>query len=202
MAIQIGSAVGVQGLKLGANPKTGVPMAKIGEVQRTAIPAGSLPKRGRRGGGGNPLSRIPKEWLELFQSLAAPGLAFRTLETQEECKPVDAKTGDALTVRIQGGELKAFNVRGEEVDDVLFQTEPTEEHPEGEQYTGEGVQVLEVMANTPVEGAPEAINKMYQAMNVFNKATGKHLRMLFDHNKMDPSGQNIISQVKVIWRVA
>ncbi len=200
MALQIGGSANIQGLKLNANPRTGTPMAKIGEVQKTAIPAGSLPKRGRRGGGGNPLARYPKEWIETFNSLSAPVLAFRTLETKEAATPVEAGTRDKLTVRISDGEIHAYNVRGEEVSDVLFLTEPTEEHPDGEQYTGDGVEILEVMANTPVEGPPEAMNRMYQALQVFNKQTGKQLRMLFDHNKMDDKG-NIVSQVKVIWRV-
>lgn len=184
-----------------ANPRTGAPMPKFGQAGQAVIPAGSLPKRSRGGGAGNPLARIPKEVLEAFQGLKAPRLLFRTMGDGQPCSAVD-EHGETLTPRIgQGGEVHFYNVRGDEVTDVLFRTEATEEHPEGETYTPDGVEPLEELDKIPVEGPPETVNKIYSAMQIFNKATGKALRMLLDRNIYDDKG-NIVSQVKVIWRTA
>jgi hypothetical protein len=198
MTIQFGGSGNLQ-LKNNFNPRTGAQMPKFGTVERASVVAGTLPKRGKRGGGGDPLARIPGEILKTFQGLKAPSLAFQTLETKEKVRAVDQHDED-LKARIVEGEIKLYNVRGEEVTDVRFFTEPSDEHPEGEEYTAAGVEPIEELDRIPVQGDPNTLNKLYNAMATFNKATGKQLRMLLDHNVMDDKG-NILEQVKVIWRV-
>jgi hypothetical protein len=202
MTMKFGGTGNLNLKSFNANPRTGVPMPKFGSAQTTAIPAGTLPKRSRGGGAGDPLARIPGEVRTAFQGLKAPQVAFRVLDGGAEVQPVD-EHGEQLKAGYSNGDIHFTNVRGQAVElkDVLFRTEGTDENPEGDTYTADGVEPMEVLDRIPVEGDPQTLNKLYQAMQIFNKATGKQLRMLLDRNVLDDKG-NIITQHKVIWRTA
>jgi hypothetical protein len=200
MAIKFGGTGNLNLKSFNANPRTGVPMPKFGQASQAEIKAGSLPRRSRGGGAGNPLGGIPKEVVDAFQALKAPQIAFRVLDGGAEVTPVD-EHGEPCKAHYSQGEVIFTNVRGEKLDEVLFKTEGTDDNPEGDTYTAEGIEPMEVLDKVPVEGDPQTLNKLYQAMQKFNKATGKQLRMLLDRNQLDDKG-NIISQVKVIWRTA
>lgn len=202
MTMKFGGTGNLNLKSFNANPRTGVPMPKFGSAGQTAIPAGTLPKRSRGGGAGDPLGRIPQEVRAAFSGLKAPQVAFRILDGGAEVQPVD-EHGETLRAHYSNGDIHFQNVRNERVElaDVLFKTEPTDENPDGDTYTADGVEPMEVLDRIPVEGDPATLNKLYQAMQTFNKATGKQLRMLLDRNVMDDKG-NIITQHKVIWRTA
>lgn len=205
MALNIGG-INVQ-TRLNASPRTGTPIPKMGTSAAKFVPGGNLPKRSRGGGAGDPLGSIPAPIREAFGRLKAPTVAFRVkgtetpaeavLSTDHAVKLTPRISGDGVSFYTQTVDEEGKHLSWDAVDDdeVLFTA--------GEDlYTAEGVEMGEVMDNFPVEGNPEELNKLYQAMQKFNKATGKTLRMLLDHNVYDDKGINILKQVKVIWRVS
>lgn len=190
-----GNIQGLDKLKLNANPHTGTPMAKFGGTGAgaVAVPMGQAPKRSR-GGSVDPLAAIPKDMLTAFNALKNPKLGFRHVQTEEILGPVDSE-GEEVTAKVANGELVFTAKDGTELEDVLFINEA------GEQYTSNFVEPVEILDRIPVEGSPATINKVYNAMQKFNKATGKELRLLFERNVMDDSGTQIVSMVKILWRV-
>lgn len=170
---------------------------------RHVVYQGAIPKRSR--GGTNPLASMPKALVDALQSLKAPQVVFNVTGTDIEAKPYYTPDPTmALSSRIQDGELTFWtkNENGEWEragdDDVLFKTE------EGEEYTGGGVTMgwqVDRLAE-PVSGSPEELNKLYNAIGKFNKATGKQVRMILDHNVLSDDGITIVKQVKNIERLA
>lgn len=188
-----------------ANPRTGTPMPKLG-VASSAVLKAPLPRRSRGGGAGDPLGGIPAEMRAAFQALKAPRAIFTVKGGDARAEAVLA-SDHAVKLQARGGldgditfyapvQTEDGKTEWERVsdDEVLFLA--------GEDlYTGDGVEAAEEMDRIPVEGTPDELNKLYTAIQKFNKATGKNLRMLLDRNVYDDNGVNIMKQVKVIWRV-
>lgn len=160
---------------------------------RVMFPAGAKPPRKRA---------TSMQWPQEFNEIKAPVLEFKNADGVN-VEPIDANDGEKLIPRqgergeIQFGrrvENEDGTFRLEMVSDVLFQAE------DGSQWTEEHVQPFSAYDYLVYTGTPEDLQKLYNAVGRFSKATGKGLIVRQESETTDAAG-NTLTQTKHVYRI-
>lgn len=141
-------------------------------------------------------------WPPELEGLKAPGYRFTNADGAE-VRPIEASTGEVLSFRMDESGNPAFyrriqqedgTYKSEPASDVLFQAD------DGSQWTPEHVKELVDYDYLQMTGTADVLNKLYNAVQRFGKATGKGLIVRHESQTEDERG-NILTMTKNIIRI-